>query len=92
MEQNNLYNQIQRGNRAKVLIEDPILKEAFTYLFDQYKSEIFNTNYNDHEQRQVLWMAYNMLDKIRGHLVSVMETGKLAASQLENLTRQSKND
>ena len=84
-----LDKQIQQGQRAKQLLDDPLLKEAFKYLSDQYKTEIFNTNYNDHDQRQVLWMAYNMLDKIKGHLVSVMETGKLASSELENLTRQS---
>jgi CTP:phosphocholine cytidylyltransferase-like protein len=82
--------QIQQGQRAKQLLNDPLLKEAFEYLSDQYKTEIFNTSYNDHDQRQVLWMAYNMLDKIKGHLVSVMETGKLASSELENLTRQSR--
>jgi len=81
--------QIQQGQRAKQLLDDPLLKEAFEYLTEQYKTEIFNTSYNDHDQRQVLWMAYNMLDKIKGHLVSVMETGKLASSELENLTRQS---
>jgi len=84
-----LDKQIQQGQRAKQLLDDPLLKEAFEYLSEQYKSEIFNTSYNDHDQRQVLWMAYNMLDKIKGHLVSVMETGKLASSELENLTRQS---
>lgn len=84
-----LDKQIQQGQRAKQLLDDPLLKEAFEYLSDQYKTEIFNTSYNDHDQRQVLWMAYNMLDKIKGHLVSVMETGKLASSELENLTRQS---
>lgn len=82
--------QIQQGQRAKQLLNDPLLKEAFEYLTEQYKTEIFNTSYNDHDQRQVLWMAYNMLDKIKGHLVSVMETGKLASSELENLTRQSR--
>ena len=81
--------QIQQGQRAKQLLDDPLLKEAFEYLTEQYKTEIFNTSYNDHDQRQVIWMAYNMLDKIKGHLVSVMETGKLASSELENLTRQS---
>jgi CTP:phosphocholine cytidylyltransferase-like protein len=86
---NKLDKQIQQGQRAKQLLDDPLLKEAFEYLSDQYKTEIFNTSYNDHDQRQVLWMAYNMLDKIKGHLVSVMETGKLASSELENLTRQS---
>jgi CTP:phosphocholine cytidylyltransferase-like protein len=85
----NLDKQIQQGQKAKQLLNDPLLKEAFEYLAEQYKSEIFNTSYNDHDQRQVLWMAYNMLDKIKGHLVSVMETGKLASSELENLTRQS---
>ena len=56
------------------------MKEAFDYLADRYKSEIFNTSYNDHEQRQVLWMAYNMIDKVKGHLLSVMENGKLASA------------
>jgi len=84
----NLDNQVQRGQQAKRLLNDPLLKEGFEYLFEEYKKEIFNTSYNDHEQRQVLWMAYNLLDKIKGHLVTVMETGKLASSELENLTRQ----
>jgi len=61
------------------------MKEAFDYLADRYKLEIFNTSYSDHEQRQVLWMAYNMIDKIKGHLESVMENGKLASAELEQL-------
>ena len=84
----NLDKQVQRGQQAKRLLDDPLLKEGFEYLFEEYKKEIFNTSYNDHEQRQVLWMAYNLLDKIKGHLVTVMETGKQASSELENLTRQ----
>ena len=91
MENNNLYQQVSRGTRAKALLDDPLLKEGFEYLFEQYRTEIFNTNYKDDEQRQVLWMAFNMLDKIKGHLLTAMETGKLASSELEQLTRQSKN-
>ena len=91
MDKNKLHQQISKGTKAKLILEDPIVKEAFDYLFDQYRTEIFNTSYKDHEQRQVLWMAFNMLDKIKGHLVTVMETGKLASSELENLIRQSDN-
>ena len=87
--QSNLDQQILRGKQASILLEEPLLKEAFEYLSESYKSEIFKTSYSDHEQRQVLWMAFNMLDKIKGHLVSVMETGKLAAHELDNLKRQS---
>jgi len=85
----NLDKQILRGKQASILLDEPLLKEAFEYLFDAYRNEIFKTSYSDHEQRQVLWMAFNMLDKIKGHLTSVMETGKLAAVELDNLKRQS---
>ena len=85
----NLDQQILRGKQASILLEEPLLKEAFEYVSESYRSEIFKTSYSDHEQRQVLWMAFNMLDKIKGHLVSVMETGKLAAAELDNLKRQS---
>ena len=87
--QSNLDQQILRGKKASILLEEPLLKEAFEYLSESYRSEIFKTSYSDHEQRQVLWMAFNMLDKIKGHLVSLMETGKLAAHELDNLKRQS---
>jgi hypothetical protein len=52
------------------------MKEAISYLKTRYQEEIFNTSYKDHDQRQVLWMAYNMVDKIKGHLESVMNEGK----------------
>ncbi len=87
--QSNLDQQILKGKQASILLEEPLLKEAFEYLSESYRSEIFKTSYSDHEQRQVLWMAFNMLDKIKGHLVSVMETGKLVAHELDNLKRQS---
>ena len=61
------------------------MKEAISYLKTRYKEEIFNTSYKDHDQRQVLWMAYNMVDKIKGHLESVMNEGKLASKALEQL-------
>ena len=61
------------------------MKEAFNYLKNSYREEIFNTSYSDHNQRQVLWMAYNMVEKIKGHLESVMNEGKLAAKELDQL-------
>ena len=61
------------------------MKEAISYLKTRYKEEIFNTSYKDHDQRQVLWMAFNMLDKIKGHLESVMNGGKLASKELDQL-------
>ena len=61
------------------------MKEAFKNLKDQYQAEIFNTSCSDHTQRQVLWMADNMIDKIKGHLEAIMVSGTLASKELDEL-------
>ena len=70
-----------------MLLNDPLLKQAFEDLLETYKNEIFNTNFADDEKRRSLWMAFNMLEKIRGHLQSIMESGKLAQQDLELLNK-----
>ena len=49
---------------------------------------MFNTSFAEDDKRKSLWMAYNMLDKIRGHLQTIMESGKLASKDLELLHKQ----
>jgi hypothetical protein len=82
-----LETQIRQAKRAQVLLNDPLLKQAFEDLLETYRQEIFNTNFADDEKRRSLWMAFNMLDKIRGHLQSIMESGKLAQKDLELLNK-----
>ena len=70
-----------------MLLNAPLLKQAFEDLLETYKEQIFNTNFADDEKRRSLWMAYNMLEKIRGHLQTIMESGKLAQKDLELLNK-----
>ena len=83
-----LETQLRRGKRAQALLDDPLLKQAFEDLLETYKEEIFNTNFADDDKRKSLWMAYNMLDKIKGHLQTVMESGRLAQKDLELLNKR----
>tara|TARA_Y100000004_G_C8857626_1_gene387515 strand:+ start:94 stop:360 length:267 start_codon:yes stop_codon:yes gene_type:complete len=85
---NKMDKQIREGKRAAQLLEDPLLKQAFEDLLETYKQEIFNTNFADDNRRRSLWMAYNMVDKIRGHLQTIMESGKLASKDLELLQKK----
>ena len=82
-----LETQIRQAKRAEVLLNDPLLKQAFEDLLETYRQEIFNTNFADDEKRRSLWMAFNMLEKIRGHLQTIMESGKLAQQDLELLNK-----
>ena len=70
-----------------MLLNDPLLKQAFEDLLETYKQEIFYTSIADDDKRRSLWMAYNLVDKIRGHLQTVMESGKLAQKDLELLNK-----
>lgn len=77
--------QIQMGKRAQQLLNDPLLKTAFEDLLEIYKQEIFNTNFADDDKRKHLWVAYNMVEKIKGHLQSIMASGKLTQQELDQL-------
>ena len=79
--------QIRQGKQAQQLLNDPLLKTAFEDLLEIYKQEIFNTSFTENDKRTYLWVAYNMVDKIRGHLHSVMESGKLTQQELDQIKR-----
>ena len=81
--------QIRQGKQAERLLSDPLLKQAFEDLLELYKQEIFNTKFTENEKRTYLWVAYNLVDKIRGHLQSVMASGKLTQQELDNLNKRS---
>jgi len=85
----NKEKQVRQGKRAEQLLNDPLVQTAFEDLLKIYKQEIFNTSFADDEKRRYLWVAYNMVDKIKGHLLSVMSSGKLAQADLENLNKRS---
>jgi hypothetical protein len=80
--------QIRQGKRAEQLLNDPLLKTAFEDLLEIYKQEMFNTNFADSDKRTHLWVAYNLVEKIRGHLLSMMESGKLTQKELDQLNKR----
>jgi len=81
--------QIRQGKQAERLLSDPLLKQAFEDLLELYKQEIFNTKFTENEKRTYLWVAYNLVDKIRGHLQSIMTSGKLTQQELDQLNKRS---
>jgi|TARA_Y100000758_G_C15915543_1_gene373155 hypothetical protein len=83
----NKEQQVRQGKRAEQLLNDPLVQTAFEDLLKIYKQEIFNTSFADDEKRRYLWVAYNMVDKIKGHLQSIMESGKLTQQELDQINR-----
>ena len=67
-----------REEHAKSLLNDPLYNEAF----DQLGESIFNTwansSVNDVESREQCWLSLRLLERIRLHLTSIIETGEMA--------------
>ena len=70
-------DQEQRERRAQLLVDDELLNEAFDALKEDLMSRWSNSGSTDLEARESIWLAMRLLDRIRGHLISIIETGQM---------------
>ena len=89
MYKSKLTSEVSRGEKAKLLLEEPLIKESFETLKKEFQQAILNKKQNEDEARRALWQAYHLTDRVENHLRTVMETGKLAATQLNQLKKNS---
>ena len=74
--------EIQRGQQAKRILEDPIFLEALQKVSQELDQEWINSPIRDTEGREKIYMMRKMLGVLHVQLQSVMETGKLASKQI----------
>jgi hypothetical protein len=87
VDENKLIRASARAARAKALLEDELFNEAFS----AYEAEIMarwretGTAQAETFKRERLWLAINLLGKIKQHLLSAIENGKVAKAHLAQL-------
>ena len=73
-----LETRIYEGNRAKEVLEN----SAFISAFDDTEREVIeqwkNSPARDEEGREKLWVYLSLLKKVKAHLSTSLDTGKLA--------------
>nr|WP_249127798.1 hypothetical protein [Bradyrhizobium lablabi] len=67
------------------MLDDELLVEAFKGLETSYTSAWRNTTIDDVSGREKLFLAINIVGKVRDHLNKVVSDGKLAAAELKAL-------
>jgi hypothetical protein len=75
----------ERGARAQRLLEDDLLVEAFEMLDRDYSRAWRATAARDTDARERLWQAVQVVAKVRDHLIRVINGGKLAQRQINEL-------
>jgi hypothetical protein len=76
-----------RGVRAGELLDNELLTEAFTALETSYTSAWRATVIDDVAGREKLFLAINIVGKVRDHLATVIANGKLAQAELDELAQ-----
>jgi len=72
-----------RGERAKALMRDPLVLEAFDVLEERY-IEAWKDSSSSQDERETLFQMYQALMVVRGHLSEVIQTGDLAKLELNS--------
>jgi hypothetical protein len=73
--------------RAQELLDDELLAGAFDGLEDTYTAAWRATTIDDIAAREKLFLAINIVGKVRDHLAAVVANGKLAQAELKELAQ-----
>ena len=67
----------EREQRAKNLLDNPLFKEAFEVLRQDLMDRWNASGSSELEARESIWLAIRLLDKLYGHVSSIVETGHM---------------
>ena len=89
-QRNKAHNDINRAERARQVMDDPLLKEAFIAISGDLFNKFCKSKFKEAEEREEIYREMKNLHKIEGYLQSVMTDGKLGQETLNMLDRAKK--
>lgn len=73
--------------RAQELLDSELLTEAFEGLENAYSAAWRSTTIDDAGAREKLFLAINVVGKVRDHLSNIVTNGRLAQAELKELAQ-----
>jgi hypothetical protein len=86
-DESRLDQAVTKALRAQELLESELLTETFKALEENYTSAWRATVIDDVAGREKLFLAVNIVGKVRDHLNAVVANGKLAQAELKELAQ-----
>ena len=80
-----LERAVAKAVRAEALLDNDMLADVFDTLEKSYIAAWRATTIDDAAGREKLFLAINIVGKVRDHLASVVANGKLARAELKEL-------
>lgn len=82
--------EIRRGNEAERLMNEPLLTEAFDMIEAGLVDNMKRVAIGDTKTQHELVLMLQLLAKVRGHLKTTVDTGKMARITKESLVDRAK--
>jgi hypothetical protein len=86
-DESRLDQAVSKAVRAQELLDDELLTGCFRTLEEDYVSAWRSTAIGDVAGREKLFLAINIVGKVRDHLNAVVANGKLAQAELKELAQ-----
>ena len=86
-DESRLHEAAAKALRAQELLDHELLAEAFESLEKGYIAAWRLTTIDETAGREKLFLAINILGKVRDHLASVVSNGRLAEAELRELAQ-----
>jgi hypothetical protein len=86
-DESKLHSAAAKALRSQELLDNELLTEAFKGLEDSYTAAWRATTIDDVNGREKLFLAINVVGKVRDHLSAVVTNGKLAQAELKELAQ-----
>jgi hypothetical protein len=80
-----LAERAAKGSRYRELLRSGEVTEALDGIERQYADDLLNCQ--NHDERERLWLAVQVVRKVKSQLNSIDSDGKLAAHQLAEIRR-----
>ena len=68
---------LQREEKANNLLNNELFQEAFEVLRKDLMDRWSASGSTELEARESIWLAMRLLDKLHGHITSIVETGHM---------------
>jgi hypothetical protein len=87
IDESKLNQAAARALRAQNLLDNELLAESFKSLEENYTAAWRTTAIDDVGAREKLFLAINIVGKVRDHLSAIIANGKLAQAELKDLAQ-----
>ena len=71
------HDVLRREAEATLLLKNDLFVESFTVLKEDLMNRWTQSGSNELEARESIWLSMRLLDRIEGHIKSIVETGHM---------------